>query len=337
MACRWAWLLLVAAGARCSSGAETSCLGGAVTDSPAWATATTEEAESSTLNLLQVAPGRKRIASVGEGDGASNRIGHASAADDSDDNSYCLGKISDVPAAIIALYNACKNDYPVVSAVEFFDMSAFVGRFFVAGTSEASKAVAYQCRCPAIDVGYAGASGFPQRWNWQVTMRPDDTDENRHVINPLLQYYKWSDKSKPQIFKDPLDGNAPAEDFVPDPLYTCVVVKTGPIMACLGGYLYYVLSCEKLKGDTGLPFLPSKGSFTFEVYTRDLKVFYEKGYNKEVEAFIAKQTRGNPCTSAALKLVWQNHTGCTYPYEPTYTVTSKVAAARYQIENKVKR
>lgn len=279
--------------------------------------------------MLQVAPAERRVVNGGRRDGAATV--------DSDDSSYCLGKISDVPPAIFALYNKCKHDYPVVPAVEFFDMPAFVGRFFVAATSETSKAVAYQCRCPAIDVGYAGPSGFCNRWNWQVTMRPDDEDKNRHAINPLLQYYEWGDKRKPQVFKDPLDGNAPAKDYVPDPLYTCVVVKTGPVMECFGGYLYYVLSCEKLPGDTGLPILPSKGTFTFEVYTRNLEVFFGKGYYEEVQAFIAKQTQGNPCTSAALKLVKQNHTGCTYPYEPAYTVTSKPAAAKYQMEHKVLR
>uniref|UniRef100_A0A7R9ZUI9 Uncharacterized protein n=1 Tax=Pyrodinium bahamense TaxID=73915 RepID=A0A7R9ZUI9_9DINO len=336
MVSRLAWLLLIAADARCGNSAATSCPGGAVSDCAAWVA---EDVEHSAL--FQVAPTEKRVINAGEGEGATtagafNKIEHDSAADDSDDNSYCLGKISDVPPGIFALYNKCRDDYPVVPAVELFDMPAFVGRFFVAGTSEASKAVAYQCRCPAIDVGYAGPSGFVHRWNWQVTMRPDDEDQNRHVINPLRQYDKWSDKRKPQVFKDPLDGNAPAKDFVPDPLYTCVVVKTGPVVKRLGGYLYYVLSCEKLPGDTGLPILPSQGTFTFEVYTRDLEVFFE-GYNKEVEAFIAKQTQGNPCTSAALKLVWQNHTGCTYPYEPAYTVTSKWAAAVYQKQHKIVR
>mmetsp|Transcript_116698 Transcript_116698/g.302431 ORF Transcript_116698/g.302431 Transcript_116698/m.302431 type:complete len:340 (-) Transcript_116698:160-1179(-) len=339
MASRPAWLLLTAAGALFGNSAATSCPGGAFADCAAQAAA--EEVEPAAL--LQIASAEKSVVNVGAGKSAVatsafNKIGNDSTADDGDNNSYCLGKISDVPADIMALYQACRDDYPVVPAVKFFDMPAFVGRFFVAGTAEASKAVAYQCRCPAIDVGYAGPLGFAHRWNWQVTMRPDDSDKNRHVINPLLQYYEWSPSGcKPQVFKDPLDGNAPAEDFVPDPLYTCVVVKTGPIMKSLGGYLYYVLSCEKLKGDTGLPILPSKGTFTFEVYTRDLKVFYEKGYDKKVEAFIAKQTRGNPCTSAALKLVWQNHTGCTYPYEPAYTVTSKHAAAEYQKQHKILR
>lgn len=226
---------------------------------------------------------------------------------------YCHGDYSDVPDYVWQAYADYPDDYPVIPAVETFKVSAFTGRWYVVATSIPTASVAFPCDCPVIDVGLEP----PIRYRWQVGQRPDP-DLNAVVINPLLAYYEYYE-GQPNVFKDPEIGNINIE-FVPNPLYTCYVVKVGPIVN--GTYAYYVLAIEHMPWDIAPPpesgfTFPNKGTMSFEVYAQDVEEFYEL-YADDVEAYVAEQSGDIPEVINNLKLQHLNHTGCIYPHEPSY-------------------